>query len=78
MITEIGGLISHGSLRTFLYPVKIQNVNFRIVIVGAVVAREYGIPCVVGAQGATSMLKSGKIILYSLFHIHNSSLSYLE
>ncbi|KAG1714563.1 putative phosphoenolpyruvate synthase [Nymphon striatum] len=37
IITEIGGLISHG----------------------AVVAREYGIPCIVGVLGATTFLKSG-------------------
>ncbi|KAB7501645.1 putative phosphoenolpyruvate synthase [Armadillidium nasatum] len=42
VVTEIGGLISHG----------------------AVVAREYGLPCVVGAKGATSKFKSGdKIII---------------
>ena len=37
VVTELGGLISHG----------------------AVVAREYGLPCVVGAEGATSVFKSG-------------------
>ncbi|KAG1649806.1 putative phosphoenolpyruvate synthase [Nymphon striatum] len=40
VITEIGGLVSHG----------------------AVVAREYGIPCVVGVTGATDSLKSGDMI----------------
>ncbi|KAG1699288.1 putative phosphoenolpyruvate synthase [Nymphon striatum] len=39
VVTEIGGLVSHG----------------------AVVAREYGIPCVVGVQQVTSILKSGKL-----------------
>ncbi|KAG1714555.1 putative phosphoenolpyruvate synthase [Nymphon striatum] len=43
VITELGGLISHG----------------------AVVAREYGIPCVVGVTNATIIIKSG---LYN-FHI---------
>lgn len=38
VVTEIGGLISHG----------------------AVVAREYGLPCVVGATGATQAFESGK------------------
>ena len=38
VVTELGGLISHG----------------------AVVAREYGLPCVVGAEGATNVFKTGK------------------
>ena len=37
VVTELGGLISHG----------------------AVVAREYGLPCVVGAEGATLAFQSG-------------------
>ncbi len=37
VVTELGGLISHG----------------------AVVAREYGLPCLVGARGATSLFKTG-------------------
>ena len=37
LITEIGGLLSHG----------------------AVVAREYGLPCVVNVKGATHMIKNG-------------------
>ncbi|XP_074600237.1 rifampicin phosphotransferase-like isoform X2 [Brevipalpus obovatus] len=40
LITEIGGLISHG----------------------AVVAREFGLPCVVGVRGATQVLKTGEIV----------------
>lgn len=40
VVTELGGLISHG----------------------AVVAREYGLPCIVGAVGATSALKFGDTI----------------
>merc|ERR1719266_2606458 len=39
VVTELGGLISHG----------------------AVVAREYGLPCIVGAETATSMFKSGDV-----------------
>ncbi|KAK8782016.1 hypothetical protein V5799_016640 [Amblyomma americanum] len=38
VVTELGGLISHG----------------------AVVAREYGIPCVVGASGATYVIRPGE------------------
>ncbi|KAK2720217.1 hypothetical protein QYM36_004195 [Artemia franciscana] len=38
VVTELGGLISHG----------------------AVVAREYGLPCIVGAAKATSIFNSGK------------------
>ncbi|OQR76426.1 putative phosphoenolpyruvate synthase-like [Tropilaelaps mercedesae] len=42
IVTELGGLISHG----------------------AVVAREYGLPCIVAAHGATNMFRSGeKVIL---------------
>ena len=38
VVTELGGLISHG----------------------AVVAREYGLPCLVGATGATQNFASGQ------------------
>merc|ERR1712079_253234 len=41
VVTELGGLISHG----------------------AVVAREYGLPCVVGAEGATTIFQTGDIVL---------------
>jgi pyruvate,water dikinase len=41
VVTEIGGLISHG----------------------AVVAREYGLPCIVSAIGATSVFKSGDQVI---------------
>lgn len=37
MVTELGGLLSHG----------------------AVVAREFGLPCLVSAQGATKAIASG-------------------
>lgn len=40
VVTEIGGLLSHG----------------------AVVAREYGLPAVVGVLGCTEFFKSGEII----------------
>ena len=32
-------------------------------IVGAVVAREYGLPCIVGATGATRVFKTGETVL---------------
>jgi pyruvate,water dikinase len=41
IVTEIGGLISHG----------------------AVVARECGLPCIVGARRATDKIKHGEIII---------------
>lgn len=41
VVTELGGLISHG----------------------AVVAREYGLPCIVGATNATSIIQDGEEIL---------------
>lgn len=41
VVTELGGLISHG----------------------AVVAREYGLPCIVGATNATNIIQDGEEIL---------------
>ena len=41
LATEIGGLISHGS----------------------VIAREYGLPCLVGVEGAHKMFKTGDIVV---------------
>ncbi|XP_038068707.1 prodigiosin synthesizing transferase PigC-like [Patiria miniata] len=41
LVTEIGGVVSHG----------------------AIVAREYGIPCVVNIPKATSLIKSGEIVV---------------
>ncbi|KAH6938376.1 hypothetical protein HPB50_008997 [Hyalomma asiaticum] len=35
---------------------------YRLVHDGAVVAREYGLPCVVGIEGITTMLKSGDYV----------------
>ncbi|XP_041975336.1 putative phosphoenolpyruvate synthase [Aricia agestis] len=43
IVTELGGLISHG----------------------AVIAREYGLPCIVGALGATDMFETGDMIRLS-------------
>lgn len=40
LVTELGGLLSHG----------------------AVVAREFGLPCVVGVKGATMAFKSGDLV----------------
>lgn len=45
IVTELGGLISHG----------------------AVVAREYGLPCIVGAKGATQVFQTGKVSLIALY-----------
>ncbi|KZC06953.1 putative phosphoenolpyruvate synthase [Dufourea novaeangliae] len=41
IVTEMGGLISHG----------------------AVVAREYGLPCIISAKGATQMFQTGDTVL---------------
>ncbi|CAL1271870.1 unnamed protein product [Larinioides sclopetarius] len=41
VVTELGGLISHG----------------------AVVSREYGLPCIAGLQGATQQFKTGDYVL---------------
>ncbi|XP_059048058.1 putative phosphoenolpyruvate synthase [Achroia grisella] len=43
IVTELGGLISHG----------------------AVIAREYGLPCIVGAMDATDIFKTGDIVRLS-------------
>ncbi|KAJ8916677.1 hypothetical protein NQ315_000322 [Exocentrus adspersus] len=43
IVTELGGLISHG----------------------AVVAREYGLPCIVGVKGATRVFKTGDVVVLS-------------
>ncbi|XP_066149051.1 rifampicin phosphotransferase-like [Euwallacea fornicatus] len=43
IVTEIGGLVSHG----------------------AVVAREYGLPCIVGVKNATKLFKTGDIVALS-------------
>jgi pyruvate,water dikinase len=40
LVTEVGGLMTHG----------------------AVIAREYGIPAVVGVEGATKLIKDGQQI----------------
>lgn len=45
VVTELGGLISHG----------------------AVVAREYGLPCIVGAVKATQYLRSGDLVVLDGF-----------
>jgi pyruvate,water dikinase len=31
---------------------------------GAVIAREYGLPCIVGVEGALKLFKTGDIILF--------------
>ncbi|XP_061708572.1 putative phosphoenolpyruvate synthase [Cydia pomonella] len=43
IVTELGGLISHG----------------------AVIAREYGLPCIVGAANATDMFRTGDLVRLS-------------
>lgn len=45
IVTELGGLISHG----------------------AVVAREYGLPCIVGAKHATHIFETGNNHSYGLY-----------
>lgn len=66
VVTELGGLISHGlfqssTIRSLIVLTNAFFFSFQTVI-GAVVAREYGLPCVVGAIGATSILKFGDMI----------------
>lgn len=68
VVTEIGGLISHGNSVLSFYVgsrdccLKMQLIGYTKsskFILGAVVAREFGLPCIVGAQRATSVFKSG-------------------
>jgi predicted aconitase with swiveling domain len=58
--TELGGLVSHGNLQFMVHP--IQKI---IIFLGAVIAREYGLPCIVGAKGATKMFKTGDNVVLS-------------
>ncbi|KAG1682236.1 putative phosphotransferase YvkC [Nymphon striatum] len=51
VVTELGGLVSHVSGHSIF--------QHFLDISGAVVAREYGIPCVVGVTNATIHIKSG-------------------
>lgn len=57
IVTELGGLISHG----------------------AVVAREYGLPCIVGAKGATQVFQTSKVshIIRCIKTIYNVELFFL-
>lgn len=57
VVTELGGLISHGNYSNNI----MQNNMFNYInlnCLGAVVAREYGIPCIVGAVGATRTIRN--------------------
>ncbi|KAI4454859.1 phosphoenolpyruvate synthase-related [Holotrichia oblita] len=82
VVTELGGLISHGrSQLKRLLCFKLLN----FIILGAVVAREYGLPCVVGVQNATKYFKTGNIIklsgktgLLELVNHSNLSTLYLD
>ncbi|KAJ4449028.1 hypothetical protein ANN_00422 [Periplaneta americana] len=51
IVTELGGLISHDSDVWY---------SFFSFSTGAVVAREYGLPCIVGCQNATRILNTGR------------------
>lgn len=56
--TELGGLVSHGN------PFSLNNFRkiYMYIFLGAVVAREYGLPCVVGVRNITKYFKTGDII----------------
>ena len=70
VVTEIGGLVSHGKTRLHILKIncKIKYFVYLILIQisGAVCAREYGLPCVVAAENATRLFKSGKLFLHFL------------
>ena len=59
VVTEIGGLVSHGM--TLKLSTKITSETKFLTTAGAVVAREYGLPAIVAAAGATKVFKSGKL-----------------
>ncbi|GBM26926.1 hypothetical protein AVEN_264771-1 [Araneus ventricosus] len=45
---------------------KIKRLHYKslcLVLKGAVVSREYGLPCVVGLQGATKRFRTGDYVL---------------
>lgn len=58
IVTELGGLISHGMSLFFRYFCG----NVRLFVLGAVVAREFCLPCIVGTGNATKMFKTGDIV----------------
>lgn len=67
LITEIGGIISHGTQLTKtkkLY--QLIFVKKKCVYTGAVVAREYGLPCLVGVQNAKKHFKTGMVKISKL------------
>jgi len=39
-----------------------------IYCLGAVIAREYGLPCIVGATNATRFFRTGKLLLLYIFY----------
>lgn len=57
MVTELGGLLSHGMNKHYKFLTLSYSILFSFL--GAVVAREYGLPCIVGAQQATTLIKTG-------------------
>uniref|UniRef100_A0AC34R2N5 PEP-utilising enzyme mobile domain-containing protein n=1 Tax=Panagrolaimus sp. JU765 TaxID=591449 RepID=A0AC34R2N5_9BILA len=74
LVTEIGGLLSHGSVvaREYGLPCVIAvegatdvfKTGDQIVLDGSkVVAREYGLPCVIAVEGATDVFKTGDQIV---------------
>ncbi|KAG0421092.1 hypothetical protein HPB47_003008, partial [Ixodes persulcatus] len=87
LVTELGGLLSHGKRTQLLSNLSFDwyggtcesrclesgvftdpeprrgRLHLRCQVLGAVIAREYGLPCVVGVENATDIFASGDIIL---------------
>jgi pyruvate,water dikinase len=54
LVTEIGGLLSHGMAIL---------VEFESCISGSVVAREYGLPSLIAVDNATTVFKTGDVVV---------------
>lgn len=51
---------------TKIHPItQADKLNRYLFSLGAVVAREYGLPCIVGVKNATKLFKTGDIVFLS-------------
>ena len=57
LVTELGGLLSHGN--TEFHKKNHKYGVIAVFVIGAVVAREYGVPCIASVPGATDFINTG-------------------
>lgn len=64
IVTELGGLISHGMYRFFVLFFFHYVCFYYLILIfsGAVIAREFCLPCIVGTGNATKIFKTGDIV----------------